>query len=399
MERWKVNLYTIWFAQVISYISFGFGLPFLSFYIQDLGVTEPGKLKMYTGLLNTVCGLASAISTPVWGILADKFGKKLMLLRAIFCATLIIAAMGMATQVNQLVFLRFAQGLFTGTVTAAAILVTWNTPREHLTYALGFLSSSSFIGTSIGPMIGGLMAEMVGYRNSFYLGALLMLANFLMVLYAVHENKNSGEKPQQGFAYQVQARNWISLQMVTLIMTLFFLAVARSIFSPFLALYVQEIRSEVIGASGITGMISGIVALMAALSGIFLGHFGDQWNKKRLLIGLFGIGVAISVILIPLRNLWFFTLVLAMLFLAIGGIEPIITVIASESTSKNRQGAILGILGFVSNLGFALAPMLGGFIAIHYSIQMILVMVPFFLLIALIIIWIDYFNKKGSQYS
>lgn len=385
MERWKLNLYTIWFAQVISYISFGFGLPFLAFYIQDLGVTDPGEVRMYTGILNTVCGLASAVGTPIWGMLADRFGKKLMLLRAICCAMLIIAGMGMVTQVNQLILLRFAQGLFTGTVTAAAILVVAGTPNAHLTYALGLLSSSTFIGTSIGPVIGGLVAETVGYRNSFYLGALLMLANFFIVLLAVHDNPAApGEEAAPRTGQRFRVREIITPPLLILATALLFLTVARSIFTPFLALYVQEIRSQIAGASGVTGMISGVVALMTALSGLILGRWADWFSKRKLLMVLLAAGAAVSLPLPLVANLWLFTAVFALLFLIIGGIEPIITAISSESASRSRQGAILGLLGFVSSLGFALAPLLGGWIAIRFSIPLILATIPLLLGLALV---------------
>lgn len=170
MERWKINLYTIWFSQVLSIMSFSFGIPFIPFYIQDIGVVDPNQVKLFTGILSTAPGITMAIMAPIWGIAADRWGKKLMLLRAMLFASFIIAGMGIVANVSQLLVLRLLQGIFTGTVTAASALVASNTPENRLSYALGFLSSSTFIGASVGPVVGGFFAEYAGYRLSFILG-------------------------------------------------------------------------------------------------------------------------------------------------------------------------------------------------------------------------------------
>lgn len=175
MEQWKSNLYILWIAQIISLTSFGFGLPFMPFYIQDLGVTDPTTLKLYTGLLSAAPAVTMAIMAPVWGLLSDRYGRKIMIQRAMFTAFFIIGLMGMVSQVWQLLILRLMQGFFTGTITASSTFVAANTPNNKLSYALGFLSSSTFIGYSLGPFIGGFVAEYFGYRISFLLGAVLML--------------------------------------------------------------------------------------------------------------------------------------------------------------------------------------------------------------------------------
>lgn len=116
MERWKINLYTVWFSQVVSLMSFGFGMPFLPFYIQELGVTDPDRIKLYSGILSAAPAITMAVMAPIWGMAADRWGKKLMLLRAMLFASVVIGGMGFATSPQQLVALRFIQGVFTGTI-------------------------------------------------------------------------------------------------------------------------------------------------------------------------------------------------------------------------------------------------------------------------------------------
>ncbi len=388
MERWKINLYIIWFSQILSLMSFGFGSPFLPYYIQELGVTEPDKIKLYTGILSAVTGAATGLVAPIWGMMSDRWGRKLMLLRAMLCASAIIAGMGLATRVEHLIVLRLAQGIFTGTVAAAAILVASGTPSNSLSYALGFLSSSTFIGYSIGPAIGGFIAEYVGYRTSFYIGGILMLFDFFLVLFFVKEDKSQQPQSKQKIVSDIPLTKVFTPVIIIMLVSLLFAAIARNAFGPYLPLYVQEMRSQVEGTARITGVISGIVGLFTALSGMVLGRLGDRHNKLQLLMVLITIGIVISLPMVFIGNLWIFTVVYSLFFFAIGSIEPLITSLNSENTPPERRGILFGVQCSVSSLAFGISPILSGAVSIKYSLKEILLITPIFLLLAMVPIFI-----------
>ena len=145
-------------------------LPFIPFYIQEVGVTDPVQVRLWVGLTSSGTAITLAIMAPIWGILGDKWGRKLMILRAMAAGALILFLMSLAKNVQTIFVLRLIQGLFAGTVTAAATLVAAGSPKEKLSYSLGFLASSTFIGFSLGPFFGGLAAEYLGYRRAFHMG-------------------------------------------------------------------------------------------------------------------------------------------------------------------------------------------------------------------------------------
>lgn len=387
MERWKVNLYTVWFSQILSLMSFGFGMPFIPFFIQELGVTDPSQLKIYSGILNAAPAVTMAVMAPIWGIIADKYGKKLMLLRAMFFATFIIGGMGLVTHVDQLVVLRFIQGIFTGTVTAATVLVAANTPKHRLSYALGFLSSSAFIGQSIGPVVGGFVAEFVGYRTSFYIGAVLMFIDFLLVLFIVKENRETAQEaevPGEKAERKPRASLFSIFTVLTVAMLtiLLFVRIGRSAFNPYMPLYVQEIRGTIEGTTGITGLINGVLSLAAALSGLTLSRLGDKYDRITLMGVLLLIGAVLSIPLLWVHNLWVFAALYGLLCYVTGGVEPIIMSVTTEHTSPERRGALFGMQGLVGSVGFALAPVLGSAISIRFSLQAVFLLIPVFLLLS-----------------
>ncbi|WHH57673.1 MFS transporter [Petroclostridium sp. X23] len=389
MERWRINLYTIWIAQIVSLMSFGFGLPFLPFYIQDMGVTDPDQLKLYTGILSAAPAITMGIMSPLWGIAADKWGKKTMLLRAMLAATLILCGLGLVTKVEHIIILRFVQGMFTGTVTASAALVASGTPSHRMSYALGFLSSSTFIGFSAGPAIGGVVAEMFGYRISFFIGAALMLIDFFLVLFIVNENKAPVSSTIEELEEHAETNSGVSIftsTLIAMLLVLFFMRVSRTVFNPYIPLFIQELLSTTTGTAKTTGIINGIIGLMTAAAGLILSRLGDKYDKLMVMKVLLSAGILLSAPLFFLRSIWSFAVVYSIFFFAIGGIEPIVMSITSESISPEKRGTLFGIQGLVGSIGWAISPMLGSIVSIQYSINSIFLLIPVSLLMALIMV-------------
>lgn len=401
MQRWKKNLYALWITQIISLTSFGLGLPFLPFYIQELGVVEPEQIKFFTGILSTAPAVTMAIMAPVWGKLADKYGRKLMILRAMFFAILVIAGMGFVTNVWQLVILRGCQGLFTGTITAATAFVAATTPKERLSYALGVISSSTFIGYTIGPVLGGYFADNFGFRFSFFSGSIVMLIGFLLVLFFVVEEKEvvvKGSEKQDSNNEKSNYKLFTPL-VVSLIVVLFFHRVTRTIFSPYLPLYIQGVLNTTEGASKLTGYINGIIGIASAVSGLTISRLGDKYDKLKIVTILLGIAFVVSLSLTKAGSLYMFALLYGLLFFFIGGVEPIITSITAENTRPERRGELFGYQGLVGSIGWICSPMVGAYISMNYEVSSILYLIPALLTInyLLLISIRKRLNKKGNS--
>jgi DHA1 family multidrug resistance protein-like MFS transporter len=384
LEQWQINLIILWITQVISLTSFGFGIPFIPFYIQELGVVDPKELLLFTGILSAAPAITMAFMSPVWGVLSDRFGQKLMIQRAMFAAVLVIGGMGLSTAVWHLVALRLMQGLFTGTITASSTFVAVNTPNNKLSSALGILSSSTFIGYSIGPALGGFVAENFGFRASFYIGALIMLFGSLLVTCVLkpdskqqemqrtksHKNAPTVHTKQRSKA--MSAFSFMSYSTGMLMLLLFFHRIIRSVFAPFMPLYIQEMMQGASGATQMTGIINGGIGLVTALSALFIARLGDKYPKmtiiKIMLIIAFFFALGFNVA----KNLWGFSVFYMLMFLVIGGIEPLVTATTAEQTAPDKRGALFGFQGLVGSLGWMVSPAMGTYISINLDIDAIL---------------------------
>lgn len=376
-NSWKKTLYLVWFVQIFSLMSFSFGLPFLPYYIQDLGITDPEKLRLFTGILSAAPAIGMAIMAPVWGIISDKYGKKPMLLRAMLSASVILTCLGLVNSVTGVLILRSLQGFLTGTITAAAALVAAQTPQKNMAYALGFISSSTFIGQSVGPAVGGILADQLGYKPSFYLGGIIMLICFFMVLFFVTETKKPIIKH-----VEKGSKNFLSIltvPIVIMLILLFFLRIGRSVASPYMPLYVQEIRGKLEGSAMITGLISAGVGVMSALSAILLSRLGDRYNKKNLVMVYLVAGLIITIPLVLTKSLGSFAVFYALMFFALGAIDPLIMSDSVNLVPENKLGLLFGIRATVGSIGWVVSPMLGSVVSINYSLSSVFYLIPIFL--------------------
>ncbi len=378
MDSWKRNLYIVWATQILSIAGFGFVLPFLPYFIQEVGITDPRELNRWVGLVNSIAPVGMGIMAPVWGGLADKYGRKLMIVRAVLAGSILLFAMSFAQTVQGIFVLRMLQGVFCGTVTAAATLVSAGTPKERLSFALGFFGSSTFIGLSFGPLIGGMAAEYLGYRLAFKIGGLLQAVGVILVLFFVREVRQ--------IEHEVAPKNrsrrngMVNLVVLALILgTFFFLRFARMIMPPFVPLHVQGVLGTIKGASAVVGIISSLAALAAATSGITIVRLGDKMNKLLLISICLFFAMVFSFPLFFTGNLYSFTVFYVLAMFCIGSVEPSLQSYFSERTPANRRGRLFGIQTLVACMGWFLAPLASSFVSNTFSVSHVFLFASMFI--------------------
>jgi DHA1 family multidrug resistance protein-like MFS transporter len=168
MELWRKNLYILWGTQFLAMVGMNLVVPFLPFYIRDLGVSDPDELARWSGLVFAGPFFLSFVATPLWGALGDRYGRKMMVVRALFGLALSQALIGLSQNVIQLFLFRILQGGISGFIAASLALVSTSTPRQHTGYALGLMQSSSAGGMVLGPFVGdcSLTSSVTGKSSS-----------------------------------------------------------------------------------------------------------------------------------------------------------------------------------------------------------------------------------------
>ena len=383
MTYWKRNLAFTWCAQVLSLSGFGFVIPFLPYFLQEITGMDAVQVRGWTGIIAAAPAFSMGLMAPVWGWTADRFGRKLMLLRAMAGGAIVMLLMARASSLHAVLVLRIVQGLLSGTIGASAALVAAGTPERHMSSALGFLSSSNFVGVSFGPLFGGIAGEAFGYRTSFLLGGALLAIGFVLVALLIREperrrpaNTPSDRPRRSTTAARVtswfgRARRAGLLPAFTLIFVLRF---SRTMVIPFLPLFVQQVRGTIDGAPSIMGTIQAAAGLATALAGVTVARLGDRMSRGRLIVVLLFASSVTALPLAFLNDLGWFTALYVLTTFAIGGVEPNVQSALSAKTERDRRGLLFGIQTLIGNAGWVFGPLVGGWISLHFGIGSVFLM-------------------------
>ncbi|MGM0492639.1 MAG: MFS transporter [Armatimonadota bacterium] len=358
--HWKRTVWTVWLAHLLAAAGFSFVMPFLPFFVRELGVTDEGLVATWAGVAMFAAGISLTIFQPIWGALADRYGRKLMLQRAMFGGAVMIALMGLSQTVWQLVIFRFIQGALTGTGAACNTLVASVTPRKHLGFSMGLLQTAIIVGNALGPWLGGIAADSWGYRVPFYIcGALWAVAGFV-VLFGARENF---VPPSQCANGNHGLRQVFGTGGMTALLAAFFLsAFAVTFVAPIFPLFVEAV-ADTARAATVTGQIMGVGGLAAGIACIVVGRLADRLGHRRVLI-LSSAGSAIF------GGLHAIVQTVAQLFglrigwgLVSGGARPAMSAMIGAHVSSDTYGRAFGITTSAMCLGFALGPLAGGVMA------------------------------------
>jgi DHA1 family multidrug resistance protein-like MFS transporter len=359
---WQRNLYIILVVEFAVLLAYGFTNPFMPFFIQDLGQFTDTEAALWSGLTTTVFGLGMFLSGPIWGIIADRWGRKPMVLRAIFGVAVLSVATGLSPNVYWVITFRTAQGLFSGTIAAASAMISASTPRERIPFAMGMLTVATFAGNTLGPFLGGLLADAVGYRNCFYIIAVVYFVGGMAVLLFTSEN------------FTPLVRGWgstlLSLwrlaksrHILPLLIVICILAVGPSVITPVIPLIVKGLMTggDIAVMAGLAFSLMGVVSTLSSLAASRFASGGANL-KKMMYICCFG---TCLFYLLPLlaHSLMPFITFTALLGIFKGGIMIASSSLIALTVIGSEQGMAYGLQQSASFLGYGIGPILGGGLA------------------------------------
>ena len=387
--NWQRNLAAIWTVQLLAIIGFSLRVPFLPFYLADLGVDTVQGQTLWSGMINAVGAGVMAISAPLWGIYADRHGRRLMLIRAAFGGMLTVGLMGLATAPWQLLGLRMLEGALTGTVTAATVLVATTTPKQRIGFALGMLQTAIFAGASLGPLIGGVLADRIGMRPTFFIaGAMLGLSGLLTVLVVRERFTPAPPKPREEDLalgrlerFLASARPLFTGALVTLIITLFVVRFAAMAVQPTMPLFVQQRAPGTTDAASLAGIVLGVLGAASAASAVVLGRLSDRLGHRKI---LFISVVTAGILYLPMalvRSPWQLAVLLGLFGLAAGGMIPTANALIANLTPSHRRATMYGISSSSAALGGFAGPLIGATIAAALGFRVSFIVVGVMLLV------------------
>ena len=363
--NWRRNLAALWLAEFTAILGFSFAFPFLPLFLhRELHIPSGSQLAFWTGISAGVTGFALALTSPIWGRLADRYGRKPMLVRAMVGGGISVGFMGLAQSALQLTVLRGIQGASSGTVAAATALVATETPTEHLAWALGILNSAISLGSAAGPAAGGLAANFVGLRAIFVGGGVLLLLAMVPVLIAVRESPRRVIRELTPSTLQVLrvARPGTIRALVVLMVAQGLLQTSYGAAQQLVVLRFVQLMSAH-DAQSITGFTFAAAGIATALAAVTFSRLLRRSNYRTvvttaaILLGLTLLGAAAgrtpAVIIVAFVLASFFT----------GSMIPAFGAMVGLEAPAIIQATIFGFSSSAVSVGFGFGPLLGGLIA------------------------------------
>lgn len=367
-KHWRSNLAVCLIGSFTTIVAMTLLLPFLPIYVEQLGVSDTAAIAQWSGAAYGATFFAAALVAPLWGRLADQYGRKLMLIRASLGMAVAMSLIGMAHNVWELVGLRLFAGFAGGYASGSTILVATQTPKARSGWALGMLSSGIMAGNLVGPLIGGALPPLIGIRATFWAAGGVIFLTFIATTVLIREQKRSPQAKKTA-----AAAGWSQIPdkrpVVAMLTMGLLLMLANMSIEPIITIYVRQIVANAAQVTMVSGVVMSAAALGSILSASRLGKLADRVGHWRVLIGALA---ASALLLIPQAFVtagWQLIGLRFLMGLALGGLLPCIASIIRHNVPDSVVGRALGYSTSSQYAGQVMGPLLGGFVGSHVGMR------------------------------
>jgi len=372
-QSWQRVLWASWIAQILAIVGFSFVYPFLPLYVQHLGVHDQHAVLIWSGFLYAGTTIAATIFAPLWGSISDRYGRKMMVVRAMGCGALLVGLMIVVQNPGELLVIRILQGALTGSVAASMALVAATVPRERLGFAMGLMQTALFTGGSIGPLVGGQMDVRFGFQATFLTAAMLLALATLIVTVAVEEQFTpvaaQRDAPRRSLGTDARAilRN---RQLALVIVVVCSVQFGGQIVAPILPVYVQQLGGNAANAAALAGNVFSIAGICSAVTAVLAGRFMDRRGHFRAV--LIAATLAAALLNVPqaaVTNITQLYVLRGLEGLALGGMLATSSTMLSLGTPPAWRGAAIGLSAGANAAGQALGQLTGSIVATTVGIR------------------------------
>jgi len=369
MPAWKRTLGLLVVVQFSSALGFSIIFPFLPLYLNQLRTSTDLSLEVLSGLIYSVQAITMTIASPFWGAVADRYGRKPMVVRAGCGGAVVILLMGFVQTAEQLIALRAVQGVITGVISASSALVAAVVPRERTGYAMGLLQLGLWSGVSAGPLLGGVLSDLIGFRATFVVTAIILFLSGLSVWIGVEEPFARAQQLCEGlFGFLQDWRRILANPSLDFTLVLRFLgAIGRSALDPVLPLFVLALAASPAHVATATGLVVGAASAASTVTSVYLGRYGDRTGHARVALAC-GIGSAVSYgAQVFVSSLGQLVVLQVLTGLCFGGLLPSLSAMLAEYSQYGDEGCVYGMHNAVVSAGRTVGPMLGAVSALWFT--------------------------------
>jgi len=368
--HWKRNLAVCVFGSFTTLLSLSMLLPFLPLYVRQLGIAGRAAVIQWSAVAFVATFLGTAVTAPLWGHLADRYGRKPMLVRAALGMMVAMSLIGMAQSITQLVLLRLAAGLVGGYASASTVMIGTQAPPERAGWALGMLSTGALAGTLVGPLAGGFLPGWVGIRGTFFVGGGLIAVAAVLTILLVREDftapvRARGGTGRAGTGRVAADRGMLAALLATGMMVLF----ANMSVEPIITVYVGGLHPPAGRVAGMAGIVMAASAVGSMATASWLGALADRVGTGKVILGGLLTGAATLLPQAFVTQWWQLAVLRCLMGMGVAGLLPAVAKTLRGAADPGQLGKVLGYLQSSQFAGQVLGPLVGGVVGAHMGLR------------------------------
>ena len=362
---WQLSLAILFMVQLFTSAGFSLVFPFLPLYVGSLHSTTGWSIEILSSLVIASQGFTMMFAAPVWGALADRHGRKLMVMRATLGGAVVLSLMGVVQTAEQLILLRAVQGIVTGVVSANNALLASLVPRERIGFAMGTLQVGLWSGLAVGPIVGSALADAFGFAVPFFFTGAMLLAAGVAVSLGIHEPKRSDNFDSRRLTFAQQWKHVLQSPGVSMVLLVRLLTtISRSALTPIAPLFIVTLlpASEA-DRSIYAGAFMAVSSLTSTFSAVYLGRLGDRIGHRTIVIGC---ALAAGLLYIPqvlVTDAYQLIALQGIAGITLGGLIAAPSALLATYTQAGEEGSVFGLSNSIASAGRAVSALIGGTIA------------------------------------
>ncbi len=381
----------ILFTVFLDVLGIGLIIPVLPFYVESFNVSGIVITSLFA-----VFALFSFFSSPLLGMLSDKFGRRPVLLISLASSATGWMVFAFSNTIFGLFLGRIIDGSAAGNIsTAQSYLIDISKDKKEQTKNLGLIGAVFGIGFIIGPLVGGTLSS-ISMKLPFIVVGIMATVNTILAYFFLPEtnhDRNTNKISLNPFLPIIKA--FKNKKVLPLYSAWLLFGIAISLNQSIFALYIARVFSWTVIASGLLMALVGVIISINQafmLKSVWLKYFKESFLMIWMFIPL---AIGYLIMAMPFKFAFLFGLIVT----AFG--QSIMRVVMTSQiigfSSKNEQGEMMGILASIMSLSMILGPLLGGSVyELNSSLPFILAGVILF--ITFIFVYKTYKNVKQIEH-
>jgi MFS family permease len=361
---WRRILAVFWVTSLVEGLGVSQIFAFLPKYLETMGLPEADRLR-FVGLFGALIFVVGMPLVPLWGVWADKYSRKAVVIRSALVEAVVFAAVALSREPWQLALSMLLVGFQLGNTGVMLGAIRDSVPRRRIGTAMAVFGASGPIGFAVGPVLGGVIIDRLGWGIPavFTVSAGLSVGTALLVGIGSREVRPEVVPSGPILRLAFGAIRGVASDLPTRrIFAIFFVAfLANQMTRAYVPVLVAHANGPVDEASAI-GLVTGTAALVGALFAPLGGWLGDRIGYRWVLVGSL-VGSGVAVVGMPLApNVPVLAVVAVVVGALYATVAPMVFALLGTEVPPERRSQTLNLVYLPLYLGGIVGPLLASFV-------------------------------------